>query len=137
MLKRPFKKLPFLRFVIVGGICFVLNLVVLHVCVEVLGLHYMIAMLVSIFVVYSVGWILNRTWTFRSRDRAVFLEYGRYVSANLAAMLVSLAAMWVLVSRFGVHYLLASAVIAVGMTAVNFAVHSAWTFHARHHRERS
>lgn len=119
------------KFFIVGGICFATNIAVLYLGVDVAGLHYLAAMGISIVVAYSLGWYLNRVWTFRSRAADTLAEYSRYILVNLGGMVGSCAFMWLLVSGLGVHYIAASAGIAAMMAMINFIAHRDWTFRNR------
>jgi putative flippase GtrA len=118
----------FLRFVLVGGLCFLTNLTVLYLATERLGLHYLVAMGISIVIANTLGWALNRRWTFASRSRDAWAEFGRYVTVNLSGFALSLGLMALLVSGLGLHYLIASALIAAALMLVNFVVHRSWSF---------
>lgn len=85
-------------------------------------------MLISIIVVNTIGWLANRTWTFTSQNRNKLTEYARYITVNLGSFAFSLTLMAVLVSLLGVHYLLASTLIAAGLTIINFTLHRDWSF---------
>lgn len=116
------------RFLVVGGLCFLVNLFVLYVGTERIGLHYLVSMVISILIANTLGWVLNRKWTFGSTSIDWLAEYSRYLAVNLSSFLVSLVLMAVLVSGAGVHYLLASGGIAVVLTAFNFIAHRGWSF---------
>jgi putative flippase GtrA len=116
------------RFLAVGGLCFLANLLVLYVGTELAGLHYLVSMLISILVANTLGWALNRQWTFASTSTDWLPEYTRYLAVNLSSFFVSLGLMALLVSGAGIHYLLASAGIAVVLTAFNFIAHRGWSF---------
>lgn len=122
----PDKRL--LRFILVGGICFATNLLVLYVGTEELGLHYLFSMALSILVANSLGWMLNRRWTFTDSGIQCWKEYSRYMSVSLSSTLISLGLMILLVDMLNLHYLLASATIAAAMTIVNFVLHRDWSF---------
>lgn len=121
---------PLIRFVMVGGLCFVTNLAVLYGGTDVLGWHYLISMAVSIVVANTLGWLLNRLWTFGESGQAWWAEYGRYLSVCFSSTLISLVLMVLCVSVMGLHYLLASAMIAVLMLIFNFIAHRDWSFAA-------
>ncbi len=116
------------RFLVVGGVCFTANLIVLYVGTDVLGLHYLVSMLLSILIANTLGWWLNRRWSFRSRARGLVAEYLRYFAVTLTSSFLSLILMAVLVSGLRLHYLAASSAIAVGLTLFNFLAHRGWSF---------
>ncbi len=116
------------RFLAVGGLCFVVNVLVLYIGTELAGLHYLVSMLISILIANTLGWALNRQWTFASTSSDWFAEYTRYLAVNLSSFALSLVLMAVLVSGLGVHYLLASGGMAVVLAAFNFVAHRGWSF---------
>lgn len=126
----------FARFLATGGFCFLVNLAVLHTGTEWLGLHYLVSMLVSIAAVTTIGWGINRSWTFRSSQPGRVREFVRYASLALGSMGISLGMMALLVSAMGLHYLVASTVIACGMAVANFVGHDRFTFRKTHQRSR-
>ncbi len=122
------------RFLLVGGSCFLINLVILYLFTDLLDIHYLISMLISIIVVNTIGWLANRTWTFTSQNSNKLAEYTKYLTVNLGSFALSLALMAVLVSALGIHYLIASALIAAGLTIINFTLHRDWSFHRKDQR---
>lgn len=87
-------------------------------------------MVVSIVIANTLGWLLNRNWTFPESRFFWWVEYGRYMSISFSSTLISLLLMILCVSVLGIHYLLASAAIALAMMAFNFIAHRDWSFAA-------
>ena len=122
------KLLEFVRFLIVGGLCYLLGLALLYVFTEHLGLHYLVSLVIAMLILSTIGWAMNRSWAFRSTDPKWLAEAQRYVAANLSAWLITLALMALLVSGLGVNYLHASAVVAALMAIFNYLLHRHWSF---------
>lgn len=118
----------FVRFVVVGGLCFSTNLGVLYVGTDIFRWHYLASMLLSILIANSLGWLLNRHCTFSGSRFSWWVEYLRYMSVSLSSMAISLLLMILCVSLLGWHYLLSSAVIALAMLVINFVAHRDWSF---------
>lgn len=118
----------FVRFALVGGVCFVTNLTVLYVGTDILKWHYLLSMLASIIIANSLGWALNRRWTFAGSRLSWGMEYIRYMSVGFSSVVASLLLMALCVSFLGIHYLLASALIALAMLLANFIAHRDWSF---------
>lgn len=116
------------RFLAVGALCFLVNGLVLYVGTDLAGLHYLVSMLISIFIANTLGWALNRRWTFGSTSQDCLAEYARYLVVNLSGFLFSLLLMALLVSGLGLHYLVASAAMALVLAAFNFIAHRGWSF---------
>lgn len=117
----------FLRFGVVGGLCFACGLLLVYVLTDLLQWHYLASTPVALVIVNLVGWALNRSWTFRVGRQRSLREFTRYLLVNLAAMAITTAAMALAVSVLGLHYLLACALVAGGMTIVNFVAHRLWS----------
>lgn len=118
---------PF-QFVLVGGVCFSANMVVLYVGSEVLAWHYLSSMMVSIAIANTLGWYLNRLLSFDRSEDKWWIEYGRYMSVSISSTLFSLSLMFLAVSLAGINYLMASASIALLMMSLNYLAHRDWTF---------
>lgn len=118
----------FVRFVVVGGLCYLLGLALLYFFTEQLGLHYLVSLVIAMFILSTIGWAMNRTWTFQSADPQWLAEAKRYLAANISIWLITFALMALLVSGIGINYLQASAVVAAFMAIVNFLLHRHWSF---------
>lgn len=121
------------RFVTVGGVCFLTNLAVLYGGTSLLGYHYLISMLVSILVANTLGWFLNRCLTFKRSRFSWRVEYLRYLSVSFTSTLISLLLMFVCVSVLLMNYLISSALIALTMLLFNYVAHRDWSFSSRKH----
>jgi len=125
------KVLEFVRFLVVGGLCYLLGLALLYFFTDQLGLHYLVSLVIAMFVLSVIGWKMNRSWAFRSTDPNYLAEARRYVAANLSVWLITVALIALLVSGFGINYLHASAVVAALMAIFNYLLHRQWSFHKK------
>jgi putative flippase GtrA len=85
-------------------------------------------MCLSIVIANSLGWRLNRSWTFASREKLWWLEYGKYLSISFSSIIFSLGLMYVCVDIIKINYLLSSAVIAILMLTLNYLAHGKLSF---------
>ena len=121
-------KSPFARFLALGAFCFALNLGILFVLLDGLGLHYMLALLVSLVVSNGSGFLLNRRFTFAAQAHDVWRELRRYFAVNMGGFALNMA---LLVSGLKMPYLWAKALLGVAFASVNFLLHSNWSFARR------
>lgn len=121
----------FARFLGLGAFCFALNLGILYVLVSLLGVHYLLAMLVSLVVANGSGFLLNRRFTFAGSAHNFWRELLRYFMVNMGAFALNFALMAFLVSGLKVPYLWANALLGVVFASVNFLLHSNWSFARR------
>ncbi|MBD9632029.1 GtrA family protein [Pseudomonas sp. PDM19] len=116
------------RFIITGGICFIINLLILYTATDLIGINYLISTTISILLTNTLGWSMNRHWTFSTSQMPAVVEFSRYLSANIGLFTINLGLMAALVSICGIHYLVASAILAACMTFLNFTIHRRWSF---------
>ena len=124
-------KFAFARFASVGSVCFVLNLALLYLGVEVARLHYFLVSALSLFIVSGVAFLLNRRWTFDSNGAKFWPQLGRYYSVNLGSFVLNLGLIAVLVDGLKFHYLLANICVGIGSLLLNFQLHKNWSFNSK------
>ena len=117
-----------LRFVLIGGGCFLLGLLLVFLFTDVAGFHYLASLSLSLVIVNLVGWLLNRAWTFEVDKPRSIAEFLRYLLVNLGGFAITLAGVHGLVTLLGMHYLWASACVAAAMTLLNFFLHRTISF---------
>lgn len=118
----------FLRFVLVGGVCTLLNLSTLWFVTTRLGWHYLIAVTISFFMVNGVGFVFNKYFTFTSISPPDFREILRYYFVMSSSLALNLAIMFIMVDVLGINYLLSSVAITLLFMIFNFLAHLGWTF---------
>ena len=66
--RKPANWMQLVKFALVGGSGYVVNLVVFALLAEVAGLHHIPAAVGAFCVAVTNNFLLNRHWTFRARD---------------------------------------------------------------------
>jgi hypothetical protein len=79
------------RFCVVGGSGYVVNLAVFAFLLEVVGLHYISAAVGSFLVAVTNNYTWNRLWTFRSQRGGVAVQGARFFLVSTLALLANLA----------------------------------------------
>lgn len=78
------RRSTFPRFIVIGGVGFLVDLAVLELLTRLAGLDPVPARIVSFSIALFVTWALSRFWGFRaSRSARVLAEAGRYVAVQL------------------------------------------------------
>ena len=119
------------RFGTVGAVCALLNVALLWLMTDKLGLHYLISTAVAFLLTNLLGFLLNRWYSFRSTSKAVAKEAGRYYIAMAGSFTAAVGMMYVLVDLLRIHYLVSSIVVSALFFLWNYAVHLSWTFRHR------
>jgi putative flippase GtrA len=127
-LTRPHNWLQLMKFCAVGASGYVVNLCVFAACVELLGVHHLIAATAAFVVAVMNNFWWNRHWTFRAGGGRAGFQAARFFTISIAAFLFAAAILEILVSVAGMAELPAQAISIVAATPLNFIGNKMWSF---------
>jgi putative flippase GtrA len=127
-LRRPANWLQLVRFGLVGGVGFVVNLVVYTLCVHVAGIDYHLAAVAAWLVAVVNNFVLNRHWTFDAGDGRAHFQALRFLTVSLVALGFSLLLLMLLVDVAGVAKVPAQALAVAASMPLNFLGNKLWSF---------
>lgn len=119
-----------LRFAVVGGSGFVVNLVMFWALVHPGGQDYRLANVAAYLVAVTNNFAWNRAWTFR-HDAAgghAGFQAARFFAVSFGAQLVSLVILEALVAGADAPKLAAQAIAVAAATPLNFLGNKLWSF---------
>lgn len=100
----------FIKFCIIGGIGAIVNIAILHMLTEYLGVYYVLSGAVAIESGLLSNFVLNKIWAFKDRrikgSRAIIRALYRDHIVRSGGILINLFILWFLTSVIGVYYLL-------------------------------
>jgi putative flippase GtrA len=118
----------FIKFALVGILNSAIQYLVFLLLYRLFGTQYLIASIIGYVAGMTNSYILNRRWTFGSRNQQLLTELSRFVVVNLISLGANLCLMFLLVST-GVMIPQWAQVLAItGSTLVNFVLNKVWTF---------
>jgi len=124
------------RFGLVGGSGYVVNLAVYAACVHGMGADYRMAAVVAFVVALSTNFTLNRHYTFAARDAGrLHHQAARFVAVSLVSFGVNLLALQLLVDVAGMQKVLGQAIAVVLAAPVNYAGQRFWAFASPQQRQ--
>jgi putative flippase GtrA len=129
-MRRPANWLQLVRFAIVGGIGFFVNLAVYTLCVHVLGIDYHLAAVLAWVVAVMNNFALNRHWTFDARAGRAHFQAIRFLIVSLAALGVSLLLLTLFVDVLSLAKVPAQALAVAASMPLNFLGNKLWSFRA-------
>jgi putative flippase GtrA len=115
------------KFCVVGGSGYVVNLAVFTLLVAVFEIHYLPAAVCSFLVAVTNNYTWNRIWTFRAQRGHVAYQGMRFLVVSTLALGANLLVLHLLVSA-GLGEVLAQAIAIVLVTPINFVGNKLWTF---------
>ncbi len=125
---RQIVRSKFLRFSIIGAFCNILNLVSLYFFTTLLNLHYIFSTIISMIFLNTLGFYLNKRYTFKTKQKHFWSELWKYHTVMFSSFLSILLLMYLLVDILHIWYLYANIIISIGMVLYNFLMHKNWSF---------
>lgn len=114
--------LQFGRFCLVGGIGLLVNLGVTHAGVVLFNLWYFGPYILGVFAGWTSSFVLNALFTFPEHKRASYgRKYALFISMYAIIFATNAAAVYVLTSLLGVHYLVSITASAIATTLLSFS----------------
>ncbi len=126
--RRPASWLQLLKFGLVGGSGYLINLAVFAVLTGNLGLHHTVAAVGAFCVAVTNNFLLNRNWTFTARDGHAGFQAMRFFVISLASLAINLMALEVLLAATGMSDLYAQAIAVAIAMPFNFLGNKLWAF---------
>jgi putative flippase GtrA len=117
-----------LKFGLVGGSGYLINLAVFAVLAGSLNVHHTIAAIGAFAVAVTNNFLWNRYWTFGPGDGPAHFQAARFFAVSLASLGLNLAVLELLVSSHAVGELSAQAIAVAVAMPFNFLGNKLWTF---------
>lgn len=90
--------------------------------------HFLLTNFIAFLVAASFSFVANKYWTFRDRNRRIFVQYPKFLIVSSMGLLLNEGILFFLVRHLDLYDLLAK-VFAVGIVMIwNFTANKHWTF---------
>ena len=127
-LRRPHNWRQLVKFCLVGGSGYVVNLCVFAACVGALELHHLLAASGAFVAAVANNFWWNRRWTFRARGGHAGFQAARFFMVSVGAFLFAASILELLISVVGVPDVPAQAISIIAATPLNFIGNKVWSF---------
>jgi putative flippase GtrA len=126
--RRPASWWQLVKFGLVGGSGYLVNLGVFALLSGNLGVHHLIAAVGAFCVAVSSNFFWNRHWTFTAGNGHAGFQAARFFAVSLVALLINLAVLEALVGGTSLGELAAQAIAVAVAMPFNFLGNKLWTF---------
>jgi putative flippase GtrA len=126
--RRPASWWQLLKFGIVGGSGYLINLAVFAFLADGLDLHHLLAAVAAFCVAVLSNFFWNRRWTFGPGEDHPAFQAARFFAVSVAALLINLAALEALIVATPMGPLGAQAIAVAFAMPFNFLGNKLWTF---------
>ena len=133
-MRRPHNWMQLVKFCMVGGSGYVVNLCVFAVAYQVFDLHHLAAATVAFVVAVFNNFWWNRHWTFGAhgaRDHHAGFQAARFFTVSVLAFLFAAGVLESLIRFTDIRPILAQAISIIAATPLNFVGNKMWTFGRR------
>jgi dolichol-phosphate mannosyltransferase len=127
-MRQPANWVQLLKFGVVGGSGYLVNLAVFAALSAGLGLHYAVAAVGAFCVAVTNNFLWNRHWTFGAGDGPAGFQAVRFLAVSLAALAINLAILEALIAGAEMGELPAQAIAVAIAMPFNFLGNRLWTF---------
>jgi dolichol-phosphate mannosyltransferase len=126
--RRPASWLQLLKFGLVGGSGYLINLAVFVLLSNNFGLHHISAAIGAFCVAVANNFLWNRHWTFGPGTAHPAFEAMRFFTVSVAALLINLIILEALVRGTSLDGVVSQAIAVAVAMPFNFLGNKLWTF---------
>ncbi len=109
------------RFLIAGGLAMVVNIALLYVFTEFLGMWYLVSAGLAFMCAFVVSFTLQKYWAFRNNDVIkVRTQLPMHLTVALVNLVIDIALVYMLVELLGVWYIAAQIIAAAVISIESF-----------------
>lgn len=117
-----------LKFGLVGGSGYLVNLGVFALLTGSFGAHHVVAAIGAFAVAVTNNFLWNRHWTFGPGDGPAHFQAARFFTVSLASLVLNIAVLQLLLYTEAVGELPAQAIAVAAAMPFNFLGNKLWTF---------
>ncbi len=119
----------FFRYNIVAGIATAIDFTLLIFFTEVAGFWYLLSTIIGAIGGGVTAFILERNWTFKSKDGKVSVQAIKYFFIWISSILLNVAGMYLFVDLIEIQYIYSKIIVAVMVgVGFNFVTHKYYIF---------
>ena len=119
----------FSKFVIVGVVNTLINLISLYILTDLFNIYYMFSAIFAFVLANTNSFVLNKIWTFNDFFKdSFFKKYTKFIIVSVITLIVNLSILYSLTEYLHFHYMI-SQIIAIAFSLwINFIGNLLWTF---------
>jgi dolichol-phosphate mannosyltransferase len=126
--RQPDNWIQLVKFGVVGGSGYVINLIVFAFLASNLGVYHAAAAVGAFLVALANNFFWNRHWTFGPGEGLAHRQAIRFTLVSVGALVVNLVALEILVQSASMNELAAQAIAVAVAMPFNFLGNKLWTF---------
>ena len=118
-----------IKYLFSGGAAVAVNLFALYVFTDLFGIWYVASSVVAFCVSLSIGFFLQKFWTFRDGDmRSIKRQMVMYTAVGVLNVILGPTLLYLVVETFGIWYMLAQFLVMVARAVESYFLNRFITF---------
>lgn len=129
LLKHKELGIQFLKYIVVGGLAFIVDFLTLYILTEYQHFHYMLSAGIAFIIGLNVNYILAKFFVFK--DTKIVnpkKEYLAIVIISISGLILNQLLLFVITEFLGVYYLYSKLIAATLILIYNFAIRKIFVF---------
>lgn len=118
----------FIKFCLVGVFNTAFDFVIYYFLTRSMGLYFLLANAISVFLAMTVSFFINKKWTFRNNNPKIKKQYLKFALVNLVYFIINNGLIFIGVHYLGGHDLGVKIVVTIIGLSWNFLANKYWTF---------
>ncbi len=124
----PKGSLQFIKYGIVGGVNFILSLMLFLILLKVLQIRYMIALTITWLFGILLTYVINFLWVFKPKERLEFkVQFPKYFIVYISSYLVNITILDFIVKKYSIDPFIAQFGILPIVICINFLGFKYWS----------
>ncbi|MBR1859275.1 MAG: GtrA family protein [Selenomonadaceae bacterium] len=108
------------KFLIAGGSCFIIELIILYSLTEFIGFNYLTSSAIAFTVAVVINYIMCVRWVFDTNKKQTLTTKLIFITTSVAGLGINQLCMWLFVEFLDVYYMLAKIFATAIVTIWNF-----------------
>ena len=123
---KKYKNFPI--FFIIGCGCAVLDLALIYILTDIVGIWYLLSGVLSFVVTASVNFALNKRFTFRNTSTEYRKQYSQFIIVAIMGLMINTSVLYLCTSVLGIWYLVSRVVSSLVAMVWNYLMNSKVVF---------
>ena len=108
------------KFLIAGGSCFIIELIILYSLTEFIGFNYLTSSAIAFTIAVVINYIMCVRWVFETNKKQTLTTKLIFITTSIAGLGINQLCMWLFVEFLDVYYMLAKIFATAIVTIWNF-----------------
>ncbi len=112
------------KFIVSGGTAALVELILLYLFTEFLGIWYIYSLVLAFLVAFSMSFTLQKFWTFKDARKEIVPQQAiLHLAVTVAGLLFNMVGLYMLVELFGFWYMLAQVLVGGTIAFLSFLIY--------------